>query len=97
MPCHNRCCSNYSGARRDLNDPAVWCSYLKLNGVVGVTGVFDSGGGLKSMGIQCALWGRIKFDTALELDGKVSSKVNPEAAEMISSDVLEYFGYSNLP
>jgi hypothetical protein len=39
----------------NLNDPAVTVSLLKVNAVVGVTGIFDSSGGLKSMGIQCAL------------------------------------------
>jgi hypothetical protein len=39
----------------DLNDPAVTVALLKLNAVVGVTGIFDSTGALKSMGIQCAL------------------------------------------
>jgi len=39
----------------DLNDPAVTVALLKLNAVVGVTGIFDSAGALKSMGIQCAL------------------------------------------
>jgi len=39
----------------NLNDPAVTVQLLKLNAVVGVTGVFDSGGALKSVGIQCAL------------------------------------------
>jgi len=40
----------------DLNDPAaVTVALLKLNAVVGVIGVFDSTGVLKSMGIQCAL------------------------------------------
>jgi hypothetical protein len=39
----------------NLNDPAITVALLKLNAVVGVTGVFDSGGALKSMGIQCAL------------------------------------------
>jgi len=39
----------------NLNDPAVTVALLKLNAVVGVTGIFDSGGTLKSMGIQCAL------------------------------------------
>ena len=39
----------------NLNDPAVTVALLKLNAVVGVTGVFDSTGALKSMGIQCAL------------------------------------------
>ena len=39
----------------NLNDPSVTVQLLKLNAVVGVTGVFDSGGALTSVGIQCAL------------------------------------------
>lgn len=39
----------------NLNDPAVTVQLLKLNAVVGLTGIFDSGGALKSIGIQCAL------------------------------------------
>jgi hypothetical protein len=39
----------------DLDDPAVTLALLRLNAVVGVTGFFDAGGGLRSMGIQCAL------------------------------------------
>jgi hypothetical protein len=39
----------------NLNDPAVTLQLLKLNAVVGLTGFFDSGTGLKSIGIQCAL------------------------------------------
>ncbi len=38
----------------DLDDPAITLALLKLNAVVGVTGVFDPSGSLKSMGIQCA-------------------------------------------
>src|SRR6516165_10805333 len=38
----------------DLDDPATTLALLKLNAVVGVTGVFDGNGGLKSMGIQCS-------------------------------------------
>ena len=38
----------------DLNDPATTLALLRLNAVVGVTGVFD-GPRLASMGIQCAL------------------------------------------
>src|SRR5579864_4666501 len=37
----------------NLNDPAVTVQLLKLNAVVGVTGIF-SGGTLTSFGIQCA-------------------------------------------
>ncbi|HEY4395583.1 MAG TPA: hypothetical protein VGP64_16045 [Polyangia bacterium] len=47
----------------DLNNPATTLALLKVNAVVGLTGIFDgttaspsaSGGGMKSMGIQCAL------------------------------------------
>jgi mono/diheme cytochrome c family protein len=39
----------------DLDDPATTVELLRLNAVVGVTGFFDAGGDLVSMGIQCAL------------------------------------------
>ncbi len=38
----------------DLDDPATTLALLKLNAVVGVKGIFDSKGNLKSMGLQCA-------------------------------------------
>lgn len=41
--------------RVNLDDPAVTLALLKLNAVVGVTGVFNSSGTLQSVGIQCAL------------------------------------------
>jgi hypothetical protein len=41
--------------RVDLDDPAVTLDLLRLNAVVGVTGMFDDAGRLQSMGIQCAL------------------------------------------
>ena len=43
-------------ARSNLDDPATTLALLKLNAVVGVTGVFDAPAGtLASVGIQCAL------------------------------------------
>jgi len=39
----------------DLDDPATTASLLKLNAVVGVTGIFSSDGKLGSIGIQCAI------------------------------------------
>jgi hypothetical protein len=39
----------------DLDDPANTLALLKLNAVLGVKGVFDADGSLKSMGITCAL------------------------------------------
>jgi hypothetical protein len=39
----------------DLDDPATTLTLLKANAVVGVAGSFNAGGGLRSVGIQCAL------------------------------------------
>ncbi len=41
--------------RVNLDDPAVTLALLRRNAVVGVTGFFNPGGSLKSMGVQCAL------------------------------------------
>jgi hypothetical protein len=38
----------------DLDDPATTVQLLKLDAVVGVTGIFNNAGKLSSMGIQCA-------------------------------------------
>lgn len=38
----------------NLDDPAVTLELLRLNAVVGVTGLFDEAGNIRSMGIQCA-------------------------------------------
>jgi hypothetical protein len=39
----------------NLNDPAVTLALLKLNAVVGLTGMFNPSGTLQSVGIQCSL------------------------------------------
>ena len=39
----------------DLTDPAVTLELLRLGAVVGLTGFFDDGGRISSIGIQCAL------------------------------------------
>jgi len=39
----------------NLDDPATTLALLKLNAVVGLTGRFDSGGKITSLGTQCAL------------------------------------------
>jgi hypothetical protein len=39
----------------DLDDPKTTVALMKLNAVVGVKGLFDASGNLKSMGVQCAL------------------------------------------
>lgn len=38
----------------DLDDPSTTVALLKLKAVVGVTGIFDVNGSLRSLGIQCA-------------------------------------------
>jgi len=38
----------------NLDDPATTLALLKLHAVVGVTGLFDNAGRIRSMGIQCA-------------------------------------------
>jgi len=38
----------------NLDDPATTLALLKLNAVVGVTGIFDKKGNITSMGIQCS-------------------------------------------
>src|SRR5262249_11718099 len=40
--------------KANLDDPSTTLALLKLNSVVGVTGIFDAGGMIKSMGIQCS-------------------------------------------
>ncbi|HSU31769.1 MAG TPA: hypothetical protein VLJ11_11095 [Bryobacteraceae bacterium] len=47
--------SQLAAGKVDLTDPAVTLALLKLNAVVGVTGIFDNTGRIASMGIQCAL------------------------------------------
>lgn len=46
--------SGISSGAVDLNDPATTLALLKLDAVVGVKGIFDEEGSLKSIGITCA-------------------------------------------
>lgn len=43
------------GGQVDLDDPATTVALLKLNAVLGVTAFMDDRGGVRSVGIQCAL------------------------------------------
>lgn len=65
----------------DLEDPATTLALLKLNSVVGVTGLFDQKGGIRSMGIQCALCHSTVDDSfapgiGKRLDGWAASDLN---------------------
>ncbi len=59
--------SQIRAGRVDLNDPATTLALLKLNAVVGLTGFFNDAGGLRSVGIQCALCHSTVDDSARAL------------------------------
>ena len=76
----------------DLNDPANTLALLKANAVVGVTGIFDASGHLRSMGIQCALC-HSTVDNSLapgighRLDGWANRDLNVGAIINLSPDL----------
>src|SRR5215211_3912081 len=76
----------------DLDDPAVTLALLKLQAVVGVTGFFDSSGGLRSMGIQCALCHSTVDDSFApgighRLDGFAARDLNVGAIVSLAPDL----------
>lgn len=81
--------------RLDLNDPANTLALLKSNAVVGVTGIFDASGRLRSMGIQCALC-HSTVDNSLaqgighRLDGWANRDLNVGAIINLSSDLSAF-------
>lgn len=79
----------------DLNDPAVTLALLKLNAVVGVTGVFNTDGSLSSMGIQCALCHSTVDDSFApgighRLDGWANRDLNVGAIVALSPDLSPF-------
>jgi hypothetical protein len=76
----------------DLTDPANTLALLKANAVVGVTGIFDPSGNLRSMGIQCALCHSTVDDSFApgighRLDGWANRDLNVGAIINLSSDL----------
>lgn len=76
----------------DLTDPANTLALLKANAVVGVTGIFDASGNLRSMGIQCALCHSTVDDSFApgighRLDGWANRDLNVGAIINLSSDL----------
>jgi hypothetical protein len=79
----------------DLNDPAVTLALLKLNAVVGVTGFFNDDGGLRSIGIQCALCHSTvdnSFATGIgrRLDGWANRDLNVGAIVALSPNLQSF-------
>jgi hypothetical protein len=76
----------------DLDDPAITLALLKLNAVVGVTGVFASNRSLSSIGIQCAFC-HSSVDNSLapgighRLDGWANRDLNVGAIVNLAPDL----------
>ena len=78
--------------RLDLDDPANTLALLQLNAVVGVTGLFDRKGGLRSMGIQCSLCHSTVDDSIApgigrRLDGWANRDLNVGAIIALAPDL----------
>lgn len=78
--------------RVNLDDPAVTVELLRLNAVIGVTGFFEGGRDLRSIGIQCALC-HTAVDNSLapgigqRLDGWANRDLNVGAIINLSPDL----------
>lgn len=76
----------------DLDDPASTIVLLKANAVVGVTGHFDGGGMLTSMGVQCAFCHATVDDSFApgighRLDGWANRDLNVGAIVSLAPDL----------
>jgi hypothetical protein len=65
----------------NLDDPAVTLALLRLQAVVGVTGFFNGDGGLRSVGLQCAVChstvdNSLAFGIGRRLDGWANRDLN---------------------
>jgi hypothetical protein len=81
----------------DLDDPATTLALLKLNAVVGVTGVFNSGGTLRTIGIQCALChstvdNSVAPGIGSRLDGWANRDLNVGAIVGLAPDMTAVMG-----
>ena len=76
----------------NLDDPATTLALLELNAVVGVTGFFNDGGSLRSVGIQCALCHSTVDDSLApgigrRLDGWANRDLNVGAIIALAPDL----------
>lgn len=84
--------SDLRHGRVNLDDPAVTLALLRLNAVVGLTGLFDAQQHLRSVGIQCALC-HSTVDNSLapgighRLDGWANRDLNVGAIVNLSPDL----------
>ena len=83
---------NLKKGQVDLDDPATTLALLKLNAVIGVTGLFESSGKLRSIGIQCALCHTAVDDSLApgighRLDGWANRDLNVGAIINLATDL----------
>jgi mono/diheme cytochrome c family protein len=76
----------------NLNDPAVTLELLRHNAIIGVTGLFEDGRELSSIGIQCALCHSTVDDTVApgvgrRLDGWANRDLNVGAIISLAPDL----------
>jgi hypothetical protein len=81
----------------NLDDPATTLALLKLNAVVGLTGVFNAGGTLRSIGIQCALChstvdNSVAPGIGSRLDGWANRDLNVGAIVGLAPDMTAVMG-----
>jgi hypothetical protein len=79
----------------NLDDPAVTLQLLRLDAVVGVTGLFDASNKLKSIGIQCALCHSVVDDSfapgiGRRLDGWANRDLNVGAIIGLSPNLQPF-------
>jgi hypothetical protein len=79
----------------DLDEPSTTIALLKLKSVVGVTGFFDAGGNLRSMGIQCAFCHSTVDDSfspgiGKRLDGWANRDLNVGAIASLSPNLKPF-------
>jgi hypothetical protein len=77
----------------DLDDPATTVALLRANAVVGLTGIFDGSGGLRSIGIQCALCHSVVDDVVApgvgrRLDGRANRDLNVGAIVSLAPNLM---------
>jgi hypothetical protein len=98
-----RLIASLTHGRLDLDDPTVTVALLRLNAVLGVTGIFDDAGRLQSMGIQCALCHSTVDDSLApgigrRLDGWANRDLNVGAIVALAPNlqpVVELLGVSD--
>lgn len=86
----------------DLDDPATTIRLLKLNAIVGVTGIFRPDGNIKSIGIQCALCHSTVDDAFLpsighRLDGWPNRDLNVGGIIATAPDLTAFVDLLGLP